>query len=106
MTDKDEGKTATYGAVVLKPLTWPGSYTIAQGSTWAHIYVGYGLKAGSLPINPTAPNDVNGDIDEQEEQPEVFITLSMYLSVLAKSKEPTTRAIGTRFRRGEEEERG
>lgn len=68
MTDKDEGKTAIYGCVVLKSLTWPGSLTVAQGNTWAHLYVGYGFKSGSLPLNPMAPNDVMGDLDEQDEQ--------------------------------------
>merc|ERR1711972_871481 len=56
----------------VRSLVWPGAVTVAQGSKFANIYVGYGLKCGTLippkqdglplagtfPFWPLAPDDV------------------------------------------------
>merc|ERR1712113_84894 len=42
----------TYRVTAVKSLIWPGAVTVAQGSKFANIYVGYGLKCGTLvPLN-------------------------------------------------------
>lgn len=64
---------------------WPGAVTVAQGTRYANIYVGYGLKSGALvgpdpktglplrgtcPFSPLEPGDIMEepkDLEEQEE---------------------------------------
>lgn len=67
--DGEEG-TQTYAANVIKSLRWPGACTVAYGSQYTNIYVGYGLKFGDVSYNPTSPPDVMSDPNEKPEQPE------------------------------------
>lgn len=75
----------SYRVTAIRSLIWPGAITVAQGSRFANLYVGYGLKCGSLvpaqkdsglplrgtvPILPLAPADIMDepqDLVEQEE---------------------------------------
>merc|ERR1719356_1265972 len=58
---KASGDMGTYGdakkshcVTAVRSLIWPGAVTVAQGTRFANIYVGYGLKSGTLvPPNPT-----------------------------------------------------
>ena len=65
---------------VIKSLRWPGALTVAQGGTFANIYVGYGLKRGDISFNPTEPPEVQKDPVDQYEQPEVSFYLSFILN--------------------------
>merc|ERR1712217_238245 len=75
----------SHAVISLKSLIWPGAVTVAQGSKFSNLYVGYGLKCGTLvppnkesgvpldrtsPFWPLAPEDIMeepADIDEKEE---------------------------------------
>lgn len=68
-----------------RSLVWPGAVAVAQGARFANLYVGYGLKCGTLvppqkdsglplrgtsPFWPLAPDDIMdepADIEEQDE---------------------------------------
>lgn len=53
----------TYLVTSLRSMIWPGAVTVAQGSKFASIYIGYGLKTGvlvptyknGLPLEGTSP---------------------------------------------------
>jgi len=86
-----EGGAKSYRITAVRSLIWPGAITVAQGSRFANLYVGYGLKcaslvdpqkesglplAGASPFSsgngglPLAPEDVMEepvDLEEQEE---------------------------------------
>lgn len=38
----------SYCAVAVRSLIWPGAVAVAQGSRFANLYVGYGIKCGTL----------------------------------------------------------
>lgn len=75
----------SYRVTAVRSLIWPGAVTVAQGTRFANLYIGYGLKCGSLvppqkesglplrgtvPILPLAPADIMDepqDLVEQEE---------------------------------------
>jgi len=77
--------TKSYRVTVLSSKVWPGAVTVAQGKKFSNIYVGYGLKCGSLlpadpksglplahtsPFMPLAPGDIMEepvDLEENEE---------------------------------------
>jgi len=59
-----EGDDArSYLVTSLRSMIWPGAVTVAQGSKFASIYIGYGLKSGALvptyknglPLEGTSP---------------------------------------------------
>jgi hypothetical protein len=52
------GSVATYCAVVVRSLRWPGALTIAKGDKFMSFYVGNGLKRGDACFNPTDPPEV------------------------------------------------
>eukprot|EP00933_Yihiella_yeosuensis_P060438 TRINITY_DN631_c0_g3_i1.p1 TRINITY_DN631_c0_g3~~TRINITY_DN631_c0_g3_i1.p1 ORF type:complete len:493 (+),score=141.58 TRINITY_DN631_c0_g3_i1:123-1601(+) len=75
----------THRVTAVRSLIWPGAITVAQGSRFANLYVGYAMKCGSLVPNqkdsglplrgtmalmPLAPDDIcdePADLEEQEE---------------------------------------
>merc|ERR1712039_111352 len=77
--------TKSYRVTAVRSLIWPGAVTVAQGSKFANLYVGNGLKAGGLvppakdsdlplrgtsPYFPLVPDDIMdepADLEEQEE---------------------------------------
>jgi len=77
--------TKSYRVTAVRSLVWPGAVTVAQGSKFANLYVGNGLKAGTLvppskdsglplrgtaPFFPLVPDDIMdepADVEEQEE---------------------------------------
>jgi len=65
--NKDEEGTTTYQAVALKSQVWPGAMTIASAKNSVTIYIGYGHKALSVPIQPLQPQDVQDEPDDIEE---------------------------------------
>ena len=68
MVDADEGKACCYGVVTLKSLYWPGACLISQGESYSNIYIGYGQKSGQIPFFPNAPDDLQEDQNDIEEQ--------------------------------------
>jgi radial spoke head protein 4A len=81
----------SYRITAVRSLIWPGAVTVAQGTRFANLYVGYGQKCATLvdpykesglPLTgasafssgnfqlPLAPEDVMGEPDDQEEQEE------------------------------------
>jgi radial spoke head protein 4A len=81
----------SYICTVVKSMRWPGAITVAQGTKFANLYVGYGFKkcdhsnealaenkqtAKAFPFtsgnekNPCAPADIMDEPDDHEEQPE------------------------------------
>jgi len=83
--------TKSYLCTVVKSMRWPGAVTVAQGTKFANLYVGYGFKkcdhsnedlakdkmtAKAFPFtsgnerNPCAPSDIMGEPEDHEEQPE------------------------------------
>ncbi|PHJ19557.1 radial spokehead family protein [Cystoisospora suis] len=76
-TTKLAGDCATYGAdavtyavTVLKSLRWPGAVTVYQNKKFTSVYIGYGIRAGLNPFFPVAPDDVQEDPNDVDEQPE------------------------------------
>jgi radial spoke head protein 4A len=87
----EEGPPKSYVCTVVKSRRWPGAVTVAQGSKWANLYIGYGFKACSatneelvelkmsanaFPFttangkNSCAPADIMDEPADHEEQPE------------------------------------
>mmetsp|Transcript_11274 Transcript_11274/g.25876 ORF Transcript_11274/g.25876 Transcript_11274/m.25876 type:complete len:491 (-) Transcript_11274:105-1577(-) len=77
--------TKSYRVTAVKSLIWPGAVTVAQGQKFANIYIGYGMKSGSLvppdpktglplagtaPFMPLAPDDIMEEPQDLEEQDE------------------------------------
>lgn len=75
----------TYRVTAMKSLIWPGAVTVAQGTKFSNIYVGYGLKCGSLvpptkdsgeplkgtsPFYPLVPADIMDEPNDLEEHEE------------------------------------
>jgi len=81
----------SYICTVVKSMRWPGAITVAQGTKFANLYVGYGFKkcdhstevlaeqkmtAKAFPFtsgnvkNPCAPADIMDEPEDHEEQPE------------------------------------
>jgi hypothetical protein len=86
-----DGNTKSYICTVVKSTRWPGAVTVAQGTKFANLYVGYGFKqcvheteklkeekmtSKALPFtsgnedNPCAPADIMDEPKDHEEQPE------------------------------------
>ncbi|CAK9034482.1 unnamed protein product [Durusdinium trenchii] len=77
--------TATLRVTALRSMIWPGAVTAVKGTRFANLYVGYGMKCGSLvgpekesglplrgtmPLMPLAPEDIMDepvDLEEHEE---------------------------------------
>jgi len=75
----------THRVTAVRSNIWPGAITVAQGSRFANLYVGYAMKCGTLvpvqkdsglplrgtmPLMPLAPDDIMDepqDLAEQEE---------------------------------------
>lgn len=75
----------TYCVTAVRSTIWPGAVTVAQGGKFANLYVGYGVKCGTLvppekesglslrgtsPFWPLVPDDIMDephDLEEQEE---------------------------------------
>merc|ERR1711972_578338 len=66
----------------VRSLVWPGAVTVAQGTKFANIYIGYGLKCGTLvpsnrtsglpldgtsPFMPLAPGDIMDEPKDLEQ---------------------------------------
>lgn len=69
------GDTASYkdtchGIVVVRSNTWPGAVTFCRNKLFASVYCGWGLRQGGQPFFPIAPQDVQADPPDPEEQPE------------------------------------
>lgn len=80
-----DGNPKSHRVTAVRSLVWPGAVAVAQGSKFANIYVGYGLRHGGLvppqkesglPLQgtnaffPLAPEDIMDepmDLEEQEE---------------------------------------
>jgi hypothetical protein len=72
----------SYAVTSLRSLLWPGAATVARGTTFANLYVGYGMKCGSLvpqgdqPLSgtcaftPLVPGDVMEEPEDLQEEPE------------------------------------
>jgi radial spoke head protein 4A len=81
----------SYICTVVKSMRWPGAVTVAQGTKFANLYIGYGFKkcdhsnealaeqkmtGKAFPFtsgnekNPCAPADIMDEPDDHEEQPE------------------------------------
>lgn len=88
---KFDDNAKCYVCTVVKSKRWVGAVTVAQGSKYANLYVGYGFKvcdhpkeelaelkmsANTLPFtsantkNPCAPADIMTEPEDHEEQPE------------------------------------
>lgn len=65
----DDGET-TYATLVIRSLQWPGAVTVCKNGKFASIYMGYGLKFGDVPFNPTSPEEILEDPSEKIEKPE------------------------------------
>lgn len=84
-----EGDPKSYICTVVKSMRWPGAVTVAQGTRFANLYVGYGFKkcdhkndevpeqikkafpfTSSNLKNPCAPADIQDEPKEHDEQPE------------------------------------
>lgn len=78
------GDEESHKVFAVKSRTWPGAVAVAQGKRFANLYVGYGLKCGTLmpchkasglplagtcPIMPLEPGEVQ-EIFEQNPEPE------------------------------------
>lgn len=83
--DKEEEVVHRVSAV--KSLIWPGAITVSQGKKFANLYVGYGLKCGTLipgdktsglplpysgtcPFTPLVPADVMEEPEDLKEEEE------------------------------------
>ncbi|KAL8435878.1 hypothetical protein Efla_002122 [Eimeria flavescens] len=69
------GDTATYketshGVVAVLSNTWPGAVTVCCNKDYSSFYCGWGLRRGGDPFFPIAPEDVQMDPPDLEEQPE------------------------------------
>ncbi|KAL8446976.1 hypothetical protein Emed_004733 [Eimeria media] len=69
------GDTATYketshGIVAVLSNSWPGAVTVCCNKVFSSIYCGWGIKHGGDPFFPIAPQDVQTDPPDLEEQPE------------------------------------
>jgi hypothetical protein len=60
----------SYAVTSVTSTRWPGAVTVAQGSKYANLYVGYGLKRDTLPFFPVAPADVMDEPKDLEENGE------------------------------------
>jgi len=91
---KFEDNAKSYICTVVKSMRWPGAVTVAQGTKFSNLYVGYGFKAwprdgvkdeelaeskmtakafpftSGNEFNPCAPADIMDEPDDHEEQPE------------------------------------
>jgi radial spoke head protein 4A len=61
----------SYAVTVVESLRFPGAYTVAQGDSFANIYVGYGVKKqrAFLPLIEMAPGPI---MDEPKDMPELI----------------------------------
>lgn len=80
--DVDKNHQVTAG----RSLIWPGAFTVAQGTKFANIYVGYAMKCGTLvppdsvtglqlldnaaPFSPLVPDDIMDEPQDLEEHDE------------------------------------
>jgi len=75
----------THQVAAVRSMIWPGATAVAQGVKFANIYIGYGLKCGSLvpsnaqsglplantsPFAPLVPDDIMDEPNDLEEQDE------------------------------------
>lgn len=75
----------THQVTAVRSMIWPGATAVSQGTKFANIYIGYGLKCGSLvPANPQSglplantssfaplvPDDIMDEPKDLEEQDE------------------------------------
>lgn len=78
-------KTLSYTVVAVRSQIWPGAVTVAQDGRFANLYVGDGLKCGTLvprdkesdlplrgtsPFMPLVPDDIMDEPDDLDEQDE------------------------------------
>merc|ERR1712205_227788 len=61
----------SYAVTVVESLRFPGAYSVAQGDSFANIYVGYGVKKqrAFLPLIEMAPGPI---MDEPKDMPELI----------------------------------
>jgi len=78
------GERKAYCVTAVRSMIWPGAVTVAQGSKFANLYVGYGLKCNTLvpldkdglplggtsPFLPLVPEDIMNEPDDLSEQGE------------------------------------
>lgn len=83
---KFEENNKSNQVTAVRSLAWPGAVTVAQGVRFANIYIGYGMKCGSLlpqrpsgeplpgtsPFLPLCPDEVMEETGDLELQPEPF----------------------------------
>lgn len=76
----------THQVTAARSMIWPGSTTVAQGTKFANIYIGYAMKTGTLmpqnpqtglplllgtdPFSPLVPDDIMDEPQDLEEQDE------------------------------------
>eukprot|EP00929_Paragymnodinium_shiwhaense_P027350 TRINITY_DN16067_c0_g1_i1.p1 TRINITY_DN16067_c0_g1~~TRINITY_DN16067_c0_g1_i1.p1 ORF type:complete len:528 (+),score=123.05 TRINITY_DN16067_c0_g1_i1:73-1584(+) len=81
------GGEVSHRVTSVRSLIWPGAVAVAQGKRFANLYVGYGLKCGTLvpgdklsklplplrgtcPFAPLEPEEIMEEPDDLEEYPE------------------------------------
>lgn len=69
------GDAATYkdtchGIVVVYSNSWPGAVTVCCNKLFSSVYFGWGVRQGGQPFFPIAPQDVQADPPDLDEQPE------------------------------------
>jgi radial spoke head protein 4A len=76
----------THQVAAVRSMIWPGATTVTQGTKFANLYVGYGMKCGTLmppnketgfpllagtdSFSPLIPDDIMGEPEDLEEQDE------------------------------------
>jgi hypothetical protein len=76
----------THQVTAVRSMIWPGATTVAQGTKFANIYIGYAMKCGTLmppnpqtglsllpntdPFSPLVPDDIMDEPQDLEEQDE------------------------------------
>lgn len=84
----EQGKKICHGFVVVRSLTWPGSYTLYQNGQQKNIYVGEGIKfSDKLRPFPLAPPVLNLDPVEYGEFVLPEVKVFMLEEVAAKVNE-------------------
>jgi len=58
---------------IAKSARWPGAYSAVTKSTFANVYIGYGVEASATPFTPQPPPEILAEAAELEEQAEVTL---------------------------------
>jgi len=64
------GRPRSNAVTYVRSLAWPGAVCVAQKTSYANLYIGYGLMAGEPDFFPPAPPDVQDEPEDPGEAPE------------------------------------